>query len=331
MTSKSVHDLFKSFSKQTVLIIGDVMIDAYIKGKIERMSPEAPVPVVNVIEKEERLGGAANVALNIQSLGAKPVVCSISGDDDNAKTLEKLFKKNKLSTEGLLQLKNRPTTLKTRIICNTSHVLRVDEETVKEISASEEKKLFQKISSIIEKQKISVIVFEDYDKGCITTPLIKEVVKLASKKKISVAVDPKKRKFLSYNDVSLFKPNLKELKEGLKLKSLNPKNSAEVERASESLRKKLNAGLVLLTLSENGVYISDGKGKHHLPAHKRMIIDVSGAGDTVIAVAALCLGAKTDSKTLAELANLAGGLVCEKAGVVPIDKKQLLKEALKQA
>jgi rfaE bifunctional protein kinase chain/domain len=331
MTGKSVQDLFKTFTNQTVLIIGDVMIDSYIKGKIERMSPEAPVPVVNVIGKEERLGGGANVALNIQSLGAKPVVCAISGDDENAKTLEKLFKKNKLSTEGLLKIKNRPTTVKTRIICDNSHVLRVDEETANEISASEEKKLFQKISSIIEKQKISVIVFEDYDKGCITASLIKEVVKLAAKKNIPVAVDPKKRNFLSYNDVSLFKPNLKELQEGLKIKSLNPKNRVEVEKAAESLRKKLNAGMVLLTLSENGVYVSDGKGKHLLPAHKRNVIDVSGAGDTVIAVAALCIGAKTDSKTLAELANLAGGLVCERAGVVPIDKKQLLKEALKQA
>ena len=331
MTSKSIQDLFKSFSKQTVLIIGDVMIDSYIKGKIERMSPEAPVPVVNVSGKEERLGGAANVALNIQSLGATPIVCAISGDDEHAKTLEKLFKKNKLATEGLLKIKNRPTTVKTRIICDKSHVLRVDEETVKEISASEEKKLFQKIFSIIEKQKISVIIFEDYDKGCITSSLIKAVVKLAAKKNLPVAVDPKKRNFLAYTDVSLFKPNLKELKEGLKMKSLNSKNRAEVEKASELLRKKLNTGMVLLTLSENGVYVSDGKSKHLLPAHKRNVIDVSGAGDTVIAVAALCLGAKADSKTLAELANLAGGLVCEKAGVVPIDRKLLLKEALKQA
>lgn len=330
MTAKSVSDLFKSFANQTILIIGDVMIDSYIKGKIERMSPEAPVPVVTVIGKEERLGGAANVALNIQSLGAKPVVCAIIGDDTNAKALEKLFKKNKLSIEGLLPIKNRPTTIKTRIICDNSHVLRLDEEISNEISSTEEKKMFQKISSVIKNQKISVVVFEDYDKGCITPNLIKEVVKLAAKTNIPVAVDPKKRNFLSYNGVTLFKPNLKELKEGLKLKSLNPKNRAEVERSAEALRKTLNAGMVLFTLSENGVYISDGKNKHILPAHKRNVIDVSGAGDTVIAIAALCLGAKTDSKDLAELANLAGGLVCEKAGVVPVDKKQLLEEALKQ-
>ncbi|MGE0636081.1 MAG: bifunctional heptose 7-phosphate kinase/heptose 1-phosphate adenyltransferase [Bacteroidia bacterium] len=329
MNNKSVRDLFKSFANQTVLIIGDVMIDSYIKGKIDRMSPEAPVPIVNVTSKEERLGGAANVALNIQSLGAKPIVCAITGDDESAKTLERLFKSNKLLTEGLLQLKKRPTTVKTRIICDNSHVLRVDEETANEISSPEEKKLFQKISSIIEKQKINVIIFEDYDKGCITTSLIKEVVKLAAKKNIPVAVDPKKRNFLSYKDVTLFKPNLKELKEGLNLKDLNPKNRVEVEESAEALRKRLNAKMVLLTLSENGVFVTDEKSKHHLRAHKRNVIDVSGAGDTVIAVAALCLGAKTDGKTLAELTNLAGGLVCEKAGVIPVDKKLLINQAVK--
>jgi len=324
-----INTLFKEFSRHTVLIIGDIMIDSYITGKIERMSPEAPVPIISVTNKEERLGGAANVALNIQALGAKPIVCSVSGDDHNTKTLHQLFRKNKLSTEGLLEIKNRPTTVKTRIISNNKHVLRLDEETLIEISLAEEKLLLNKITSIIKKQKISVVIFEDYNKGCITPSLIKEVVKLAAKKKIPVAVDPKKRNFLAYKGVTLFKPNLKELKEGLKIKNLNPENKREVEQAAEALRKKLNAELVLLTLSENGMYISDEKNKHHSAAHKRNVIDVSGAGDTVIAVAALCLASKTDSKTLVQLANLAGGLVCEKAGVVPVDKKLLMKETLK--
>ncbi len=323
--------LFKSFESQKVLIIGDVMVDSYIKGKIERMSPEAPVPVVTVTQREDRLGGAANVALNIQSLGATPIVCAVTGNDENAKKIRKLFKENKLSANGLLELKNRPTTVKIRIINNDHHVLRLDEEMVKEISSSEEKMLLQKISSVINKEKISVIIFEDYDKGCITTSLIKEVVKRAAKKNIPVSVDPKKRNFLSYKGVTLFKPNLKELKEGFKIKELNPKSRVEVERAVETLIKKLNVSLVLLTLSENGMYITDGKNKHHIPAHLRNVVDVSGAGDTVIAVAALCLAAKADNKTVAELANLAGGLVCEKAGVVPVDKKTLLKAALNQA
>ncbi len=307
------------------------MIDSYIKGKVERMSPEAPVPIVNITGKEERLGGAANVALNIQALGAKPIVCAVTGNDGQAKTLENLFKKNKLSTEGLLKIRNRSTTIKTRVISNDHHVLRLDEETIKEISSSEEKALLKKISDVIEKQKISVIIFEDYDKGCISAALINDVVKLAARKKILVAVDPKKKNFLAYCGVTFFKPNLKELKEGLKLKNLDPENRKEIERSVELLRKKLSVEMILLTLSENGMYVTNGKSKYHIPAHVRNIIDVSGAGDTVIAVVALCLAVKTDMKLIAELANLAGGLVCEKAGVVPVDKKQLLKEALSQA
>jgi len=324
-----ISHLFNTFSKQNVLIIGDVMIDSYIKGKVERMSPEAPVPIIRVKSKEERLGGAANVALNIKSMGANAFVCSVTGDDENSETLKKLFIQNKLSTDGLLNSNGRPTTVKTRIISNDHHVLRVDEETESEISGKEVKLLLQKIRSFIEKKSISVIIFQDYDKGCITSGLINEVVKLAEKKKIPIAVDPKKRNFHAYKGVALFKPNLKELKEGLKLVKLNPGKRAEVEQAAEKLRKMLKASAVLLTLSENGMYVTDGKSKHHVAAHIRKIADVSGAGDTVIAVAALCLAAKTGIKTIAELANLAGGLVCEKAGVVPVDKKQLLEEALK--
>lgn len=322
--------LFKSFTKQNVLIIGDVMIDSYIHGTVERMSPEAPVPVLLVSDREERLGGAANVALNIQSLGANPIICAVTGVDEKSKTLETLLRENNLSTEGLLKIPNRKTTVKTRIISSSNQILRVDDETEKEISKAEEKIMFHNISSIIEKKNIHVIIFQDYNKGCITASLIKNVIKLAEKKKIPVAVDPKKRNFLAYNGATLFKPNLKELLEGLKIKGLNPKNKKEIESAIEALRKKLEVETVLLTLSENGIYISGKKNKHHIPAHIRKIADVSGAGDTVISVAALCLGAKTDSRTLAELANLAGGLVCEKAGVVPIDKANFLEEAIRQ-
>lgn len=322
--------LFKSFTKQNVLIIGDVMIDSYIHGTIERMSPEAPVPVLLVSDREERLGGAANVALNIQSLGANPIICAVTGVDEKSKTLETLLRENNLSTEGLLKIRNRKTTVKTRIISSSNQILRVDDETEKEISKAEEKIMLHNISSIIENKDIGVIIFQDYNKGCITASLIKNVIKLAEKKKIPVAVDPKKRNFLAYNGATLFKPNLKELLEGLKIKGLNPKNKKEIESAIEALRKKLEVETVLLTLSENGIYISGKKNKHHIPAHIRKIADVSGAGDTVISVAALCLGAKTDSRTLAELANLAGGLVCEKAGVVPIDKANFLEEAIRQ-
>lgn len=322
--------IFSSFQKQTVLIIGDIMLDSYITGKIERMSPEAPVPVVSVTGRDERLGGAANVALNIQALGAKPIVCAVFGNDHNGKTLQKLFRSNKLSTEGLLALNNRPTTVKTRIISNNKHIIRLDEETLKDISSTEEKKLFAKISSVIQKQKISIIIFEDYNKGCITSALISQVVNLAVSKNIPVAVDPKKKNFLGYKNATLFKPNLKELKEGIKKLPTDATwktHRLEIEKAVENLRKTLKAKNILLTLSENGMFITNGNEKFHIPAGKRNIIDVSGAGDTVISVAALCLSAGCGLREAAELANLAGGLVCEKTGVVPVNMKSLKKEA----
>lgn len=328
MKNKSVKDLFDSFQNHQVLIIGDVMIDSYISGDVKRMSPEAPVPVVSVTEKTIRLGGAANVALNVQSLGAKAFVCAVTGDDNQAKELFTLFKENKLAVDGLIKINGRPTTVKTRVISNDKHVLRIDEEVETDISSTFEKQLFLKISSIIKAKNISVVIFQDYNKGCITASLIKDVVKLAHEKNIPVVVDPKKKNFLAYKGVDLFKPNLKELKDGLKLSNINPENNKDIEKSSDLLRKKTGAKYILLTLSQFGVYISDGKQSSHFKAYKRKIVDVSGAGDTVVAVAALCLAAKTDSETIAKLSNLAGGLVCEKAGVVPVDKKLLEKEAV---
>lgn len=318
-------NIFEKFNSLNVLIIGDVMIDSYVWGKVDRISPEAPVPIVRVTEKENRLGGAANVALNIQSLGARPLICAIIGDDFDGETLISLLRKQGLSEEGIIKIPNRPTTVKTRIIAHNQQIVRVDAETEENVCESNTKKIVEKIQEIIGNNKIDAIIFEDYDKGLITEELINQTVKLAQSKNIITVVDPKKRNFNSYKGVGLFKPNLKELKEGLKIE-LDPKNIQQVENAVESLKSLLNAKSVMLTLSENGVYISTNKENKHIKAHKRDIADVSGAGDTVIATAALCLAAGLDELKTAEIANLAGGLVCEHVGVVPIDKTRLLKE-----
>ena len=187
--------------------------------------------------------------------------------------------------------------------------------------------LFQKIKKIITSKKIDVVVFEDYDKGVITTSLIKDVVELCNEKNIPTTVDPKKRNFLDYKNVTLFKPNLKELKEGLNIE-IDAKKISEIKKAIQLLNKNLNSLITLITLSENGIYSYSKNQQLHIPAHIRTIADVSGAGDTVISVAALCLALKQDEETIAKIANLAGGLVCEKVGVVPIDKKILLSESL---
>ncbi len=323
---KSTSQLFEDFKKLNVLIIGDVMIDAYLWGKVDRISPEAPVPIVSVTKRENRLGGAANVAINIQSLGANPILCSVIGNDLNGRTFIEILQQMKMTADGLVQSPERPTTRKTRVIGNNYQMLRVDEERDEDISVADRKRLLDRISNILEKNDVDVIVMEDYDKGVISKQLIEQVVKIAQKHKIPIAVDPKKRNFNHYKNISLFKPNLKELREGMKL-DLEKGNLKEIIAAVQKIRKDHNLEIVLLTLSERGVLLVDGKHEELIPAHIRNIADVSGAGDTVIGVAALCLAAKTSPVKMATLANLAGGLVCEKVGVVPVEKEQLLAEA----
>ena len=327
LTKTSLNQLFKDFNNLNVLIIGDVMIDAYYFGKVDRISPEAPVPIVAVEKKEKRLGGAANVALNIQALGANPILCSVIGQDEDGGIFENLLKKDSLSTEGILKVNTRVTTVKTRIIGNKHQLLRVDSETDENLLEVETKSLFQKIKKLITTKKIDVVVFEDYDKGVITKSLITEVVELCNEKNIPTTVDPKKRNFLDYNNVTLFKPNLKELKEGLNIE-IDAKKISEIKKAIQLLNKNLSSMITLITLSENGIYSYSTNQQLHIPAHIRTIADVSGAGDTVISVASLCLALKQDEETIAKIANLAGGLVCEKVGVVPIDKKILQSETL---
>ena len=321
-------NIFEKFNALNVMIIGDVMMDSYIWGKVDRISPEAPVPVVRIVKKETRLGGAANVALNIQSLGAKPFICAITGNDKEADEFLVLLKKQQLSDEGILKINERQTTVKTRIIAHNQQIVRLDSETEQNISDADTNQMLEIIKNIVSKQKIDVIIFEDYDKGLISERLITETVKLAKKSSIITVVDPKKRNFLSYKDVNLFKPNLKELREGLKI-DIDSSKPEEVEGAISQLKNLLNAKAVMLTLSEQGVFISSNKGNRHIKAHKRDIADVSGAGDTVIATAALCMASGLDEFKASEIANLAGGLVCEHIGVVPIDKARLLKEVKK--
>jgi len=323
----SIAQIFDSFAELRVLIIGDVMLDSYIWGAVERISPEAPVPVINVKKKDFRLGGAANVALNVSSLGAEPVLCALIGNDDDGKKLIQRIEERGISKEGIVTSNDRPTTVKTRVIASHQHVVRVDEESDREVNGTEEKLLLERIEKLL--PQCQVVIFEDYDKGVLNESIIEKVVALATKHRIPTIVDPKKRNFLSYRNVTLFKPNLKELREGLKAE-ISSGNQPQVQKAVALLKEKLQAQGVMVTLSEHGVYIDYENQKIKLPAYPREIADVSGAGDTVVSVAALCTALKLDPKMIAGLSNLAGGLVCQHVGVVPIDKNELLTEALKE-
>ena len=324
MTHQEITELFESFEHKTVLLIGDGMIDSYMWGDVNRQSPEAPVPVVDVNAKEKRLGGAANVAKNLVALGARTIFCGFVGDDDNGMIFRELMAKNGLEQTGLFEIPGRHTTIKTRVIVNDKHVLRVDEEHTEKLEDA--KPFIDSILEIIDKYTIDVIIFQDYNKGVITPALISAVVAAANKKGIPTVVDPKKENFLDFKNVTLFKPNLKEIKEGLGV-FFDASEADELKTNVSLLRTKLNAEMVLLTLSEQGVYIQSEKSEKHLPTFERKIVDVSGAGDTVVSVAALALAAGCQPESIALFANLAGGLVCEKVGVVPIDKNRLVEEA----
>ena len=321
----NIQKIFEDFHSLNVLIIGDVMLDSYIWGVVERISPEAPVPIVTVKKKDFRLGGAANVALNVASLGAKPILCALIGDDEDGKKLIQRLDDGKISKEGIVVSSHRPTTVKTRIIASSQHVVRVDEESDKVVNAPEEHDLLLRIEKLL--PSCQVVIFEDYDKGVLNASIIEKTVALANKNKIPTVVDPKKRNFLSYKGVTLFKPNLKELREGLKVE-VEAANQSSVESAVSQLKEKLNVSGVMLTLSEQGVYIDFQNEKIKLPAHAREIADVSGAGDTVVSIAALAVALGLSPREIAFLSNLGGGLVCQHVGVVPINKEELLKEAL---
>jgi len=322
-----IVNLFKDFNKLNVLIIGDVMIDSYYYGEVNRISPEAPVPIVSVNNKDNRLGGAANVALNVKALGATPILCSVIGNDNASEKLTDLLQQENLSAEGIIKSKERITTVKTRIIGNKHQVLRVDSEVDNPLSKTENTNLTNAINSLINNRNIDIVIFQDYDKGVITPQLIDEVISLCNSKNIPTTVDPKKRNFSNYKNATLFKPNLKELKEGLNIE-IDPSNGKEVEAAIDQLNENQNNKINFITLSEYGVLIKSGADKKQIPAHIRSISDVSGAGDTVISVASLCLALNQPISMIAEIANLSGGLVCESIGVVPIDKDQLLSEAI---
>jgi len=326
-TNLDLEKVFNEFKKQNILIIGDVMIDSYLWGKVSRISPEAPVPVVSNVSIEKRLGGAANVALNVKAMGAVPILCSVIGDDERGQEFLDLLAEENLTDIGIFLDNQRETTQKTRVISGNQHLLRVDEEMDSFISPKTEKKLIEFVITLLDKKSINAVIFQDYDKGVISPATINEISKVSKSTGVPVLVDPKKRNFMQYENNDLFKPNFKELCEGLKM-DIDKNDLEAIAGVLAEFRKLKSHDILLLTLSEMGIMVNSGDQYHHIAAEVRDIADVSGAGDTVISIAALCLGAGIDPLDTAMLANLAGGQVCEKTGVVSVDREQLLQEAM---
>jgi rfaE bifunctional protein kinase chain/domain len=317
--------LFQDFSKLKVVIIGDVMLDTYWWGQVDRISPEAPVPVVSLLRKEHRVGGAANVALNTVALGAQTSIVSVIGSDTDGVLLQSLFDAQKIDTSYLLIHTSRITTNKTRVMSRNQQMMRLDAEITTPISSDIENLLLQKFTACLDTKKPDVVIFEDYDKGVLTPTFIKAAISVCTERNIVMSVDPKKNNFLAYKGVTLFKPNLKEVKEGLQV-SIPSVTLENLRTVHAALQTHLAHKISLITLSEKGMFFDTGDTAKIIPTHVRSIADVSGAGDTVIAVASLVYAATKNIELATEMANIAGGLVCEEVGTAAINKTRLLLE-----
>jgi D-glycero-beta-D-manno-heptose-7-phosphate kinase len=321
-------ELFKTFSSVRIGVIGDMMLDTYWWGNVERISPEAPVPVVTVNRKEYRIGGAGNVALNLASLGTPVSVFSVIGDDDDGQILTGLLNENKIDTSYILKSLNRITTNKMRVISRNQQMMRLDSETLLPLNPDQETDLIAQVEKFISEQSPAAIIFEDYNKGVLTAKIIQKLIQICKKNSVITAVDPKRKHFFEYKEVDIFKPNLKEAREALNL-LIDEINESALTLIHRKLKQELNHKISFITLSEKGVFYDDGKEYHMVPSHIRNVADVSGAGDTVIAVATLVYALTRNTRIMAEIANLAGGLVCESVGTVAIDKTKLQRECLR--
>lgn len=317
-------DFFAAFNDLNIMIVGDVMIDRYLNGSVTRISPEAPVPVVHLQDSQNRLGGAANVALNIRSLGATPFLCSVIGADENGSVFKQLLPEHLLNDRGIIQSKDRQTTVKTRVISSHQHLLRVDREDTHDLSEADENAYLQQVKDLLDSKEIDLILFQDYNKGVLTYRVIREVILESIKRDIPTVVDPKFKNFWAYKHVSLFKPNLREIQQQLPFEITT--EMADLQKASDYIKTQLGNQHTFITLSEKGLFFDSGEGAAIIPTQARQIADVCGAGDTVISIVALGLAAALDMPLIANLANLAGGQVCERVGVVPVDKQQLQEE-----
>ena len=319
------EELFNDFNSLKIGVIGDVMLDTYIWGKVDRISPEAPVPIVSLHHKEQRIGGAGNVALNCSSLGAKVFMLGVMGDDDEAVQLEQLLKENLIDTTGLIKSTKRTTTNKTRIISRNQQMLRFDAEITNDLNRDEETTLLKQLSNFIEHEDPNILIFEDYNKGILTEKIIEEAIALCRASGVITAVDPKRKNFFNYQHVDIFKPNMKEVQEGLNL-LFETTDIYQLRNIHEQLQKQLQHKVSLITLSEKGIFYQQLGNAAIIPSHLRNVSDVSGAGDTVIAVAAMVYAATKNAHLMAEIANIAGGLVCEHVGTAAVDREKLLRE-----
>jgi D-glycero-beta-D-manno-heptose-7-phosphate kinase len=315
---KDLNKILLGFVSRRILVLGDVMLDHYIWGKVDRISPEAPVPVLDMQKEEYRLGGAANVALNLKALGAKVYICGVIGNDDAGRQVKELLTRQEIDASAIITDKKRPTTLKTRIGAVNQQIVRIDHENREDISKTLETAIIRAINKTL--PMVDAVIIEDYNKGLLTELIIYETVKNAGKLGKMIAVDPKQKNFFNYKKVDVFKPNYGEMQKNL---GLIFESEAEFDKQAKLLKDRIKCKNLVVTRGEKGLHIyTDDSKVHQIPTFAREVFDVSGAGDTVISALTLALCEGCDIRMAAIIANHAAGVVCGKIGtaVATIDE-----------
>ncbi len=326
LSVKRLSTLKNHFKNLKIAIVGDMMLDCYFWGDVKRISPEAPVPVVEVGNEFYRFGGAANVALNILKLGGIPFPVGVIGYDNYGTIFKSLVTEANISEEGIIIDEERPTTAKTRVIADSQHVVRIDKESKDYLG----RKVQMKVVDYLEKniENFDGIILQDYNKGVLTSSLIEKIIQLANKNKVLITVDPKFNNFFHYKNVTVFKPNRKEAEDVL---GMRIRSDEDITLAGKKILEKINVKYLLLTLGEDGIAVFEkGKDTKKMGTKARKVADVSGAGDTVISTLTMALAAGADILEASYLANYAGGIVCEEVGIIPIELGKLFDTVSKE-
>ncbi|MBK8830245.1 MAG: D-glycero-beta-D-manno-heptose-7-phosphate kinase [Saprospiraceae bacterium] len=315
ISSQDIEKVQQKARQIKALVIGDAMLDQYIYGTVDRISPEAPVPVLSHQRTEIKAGGSANVALNLAAWGCKTTLIGLTGNDPNANKLASLLEEKHIR-HHFVRSESRPTTIKTRVVASSHHLLRIDEESVEYLSGTEESLAIDHLLNFIRQETPNLIVLEDYNKGFLSEKIISAVIGIAHELGVFTAVDPKDKNFFRYAGVDLFKPNLREAGQAahrhLKIEDL--------DILCKDWRKTMKINTIAVTLGGQGMYLQDEKsGNHMLPERSIDVVDVCGAGDAVICALALGMMSGLDLEQCGSLANLTGAYVCSHSGVVALD------------
>jgi rfaE bifunctional protein kinase chain/domain len=313
--------ILNGFATKKVLVLGDVMLDHYIWGKVDRISPEAPVPVVDVQKEEYRLGGAANVALNLKALGADVYLCGVVGNDEAGRQIIAGLAEHKINADAMITDFKRPTTRKTRIGAVNQQIVRIDHENRIDVSNEIENRVMQQLELLM--ATVDAVVIEDYNKGLLTQSVIEQTILLAHKNNKLVTVDPKQKNFFLYTKADVFKPNYSEMQKNL---GLIFETEADFESQAWLLKARMDCKYLVITRGEKGLYVFAEDNKvHHIPTFAREVYDVSGAGDTVISALTLSLCEGCDIETAAVIANHAAGIVCGKMGTATVTIEEIVQ------